>query len=279
MKKLSTQINKQLQKKRLKNQDHNIGIKSKTIAIVGVDGSGKSSCFTLLYDSLNHDGVAAIGDTVCVKIKGRKIRPKLLGVKIKTFLGYKVKRLKNRKLYRFVKFIELLVRVKLLKKIDKKYTPGILLTDGSPLINILGWGHYYCPDIYNEGLVKEVIQYMLGQKIPRSRRPFFKKHAKEMLIMKRLRVKFHVPDLVFFLKVSPNIAVDRINKRNECLQVHETTDFLRKLQESYSMVCKLLPNSKVYAINTDRKDIGTVIAEIIKNVSNQKLENIAYQLI
>ena len=237
--------------------------KSKTIAIIGVDGSGKSTCFRLLFDSIRDKNIAAIGDMVMAKKNDELFKINLWQSRLKLFLGPRVKRLKNRKLYRIFKFLELLLRVKLLYKIDRKYAPQLILTDGSSLINILGWGHYYCPEIYSKELLTEVIGYMTGNKIPTHRKPFFKKHSHEVLLINRLGIKFHIPDEIFFLKVSPDVAVERISLRNEDLQPHETREFLNNLQESYVMVCQLLSESKIHYIDTDTKTSETIIGEMV----------------
>lgn len=236
---------------------------SKVVAVIGIDGSGKSTCFRHLFNNINDKRIAAIGDKVMLKENSKVHASGLLLSRIKVNLGAKVKRLKSRKLYRIFKFLELLLRVKLLYVIDRKNKPDYIITDGSPMINILGWGHYYCPDIYTEALLDEVIDYMTGKKIPERRKAFFKKHSKEVLLTNKLRVKFRLPDIVFFLKVSPDVAMERISKRNEELQPHETVEFLHNLQDSYIKVCSLLQDTIIHYINTDNKSIESVFEEII----------------
>ncbi len=236
---------------------------SKTIAVIGVDGSGKSTCFRLLFDSIKYKNTVAIGDEVMAKKNDELFKINLWQSRLKLFLGPRVKKLKNRKLYRIFKFLELVLRAKLIYKIDSKYAPELILTDGSPLINILGWGHYYCPEIYSKELLIEVIGYMTGNKIPKHRKAFFKKHSLEVLLINRLRIKFHIPDEVFFLKVSPDVAIKRISHRNEDLQPHETRDFLNNLQESYAMVCQLLKENKIHYVDTDNKTPETIIGEMV----------------
>ncbi|NQU33599.1 MAG: deoxynucleoside kinase [Bacteroidetes bacterium] len=236
---------------------------SKTIAVIGVDGSGKSTCFRLLFDSIKYKNTAAIGDEVMAKKNDELFKINLWQSRLKLFLGPRIKKLKNRKLYRIFKFLELVLRAKLLYKIDSKYAPELILTDGSPLINILGWGHYYCPEIYSKELLIEVIGYMTGNKIPKHRKAFFKKHSHEVLLINRLRIKFHIPDEVFFLKVSPDVAIKRISHRNEDLQPHETRDFLNNLQESYAMVCQLLKENKIHYVDTDNRTPETIIGEMV----------------
>lgn len=242
---------------------------SKTIAVIGVDGSGKSTAFKLLFESIRTKNIAAIGDKVMIKKKDKLFKVKLWQSRLKSFIGPRVKTLKNRKLYRVFKFLELLLRAKLLYRIDRKYVPEIILTDGSPLINILGWGHYYCPEIYGKELLLEVIGYMTGNKIPKLRKAFFKKHSREVLLIKRLKIKFHIPDEVFFLNVSPQLAMERISNRNEEVQAHETPDFLNNLQQSYNMVCELLTESKLHHIDTDNKSPKIIIDEILSILNKE----------
>lgn len=239
----------------------------KTIAIIGIDGSGKSTCFNQVIQDLHRKNIAAIGDRVLYKREYKIKTVMLMLAKLKELVGKKVKQIKSRKLYRILKFLELLMRVKLLYIIDRKYRPAIIITDGSPLINILGWGHYYCPDIYSKDLLVEVTRYMTGKRVPQDRKAFFKKHAREILLIRKLGIRFHIPDMIFFLKVSPHIALERINKRNEALQTHETNDFLSNLQSSYQMVCELLPDCNVNYIITDNKDIETVVSEVVREIN------------
>jgi thymidylate kinase len=246
-----------------KNASSKISSNSISIAIIGVDGSGKSTCFKQLFEKLTNKNIAGIGDKVLVKKNNEIFISKLWMSRLKVFLGTKVKRLKNRKLYRIFKFLELLLRVKLSHKIDRIYNPEFIITDGAPAINILGWGHYYCPEVYSKELLVEVIGYLKGKKIPKHRKAFFKKHSHEFLLINSLRIKFRIPDIVFFLKVSADTAMERIKSRNEVLQPHETVEFLHNLQESYIKVCHLLKETRVYYIDTNNKTIETVIDEII----------------
>lgn len=237
-----------------------------TIAVIGIDGSGKSTCFKYLFESINDRKIAAIGDKVLLKKNNKVQNSRHLLSRLKVFLGSKVKQIKNRKLYRILKFGELLLRVKLLYIIDRKNAPKIIITDGSPLINILGWGHYYCPDIYTDELLLEVISYMTGKRVPNNRKKFFQEHSKEILLINKLRIKLRIPNIVFFLKVSPNVAMERIGSRKEELQPHETAEFLYNLQESYIKVCGLLTDTEIHYIETDNKTIELVCDEILLNI-------------
>ncbi|MFC1726747.1 hypothetical protein ACFL4T_14080, partial [candidate division KSB1 bacterium] len=45
---------------------------------------------------------------------------------------------------------------------------------------------------------------------------------------------------VIFLDVDPSVALKRIEKRGEKMQVHETNEKLSKLQNAYRLTCKVI---------------------------------------
>jgi thymidylate kinase len=82
-----------------------------------------------------------------------------------------------------------------------------------------------------------------------------------------LGIKFQKPDIVFFLKVAPDVAVNRVVKRGKKRQVHETKIFLSKLQEVYQLVCKILgEDTKIYTIDTDEKTIKQLIDIVVEKI-------------
>src|SRR4030067_2190324 len=119
------------------------------IAIVGVDGSGKSSCFRDVLRKLTKRRIASVGDEVLISENGSVIRPEINYLKIKSFLGEKAKHTRGKTTYKLMKLGDLIFRAKIQDEIEAKYRPEIILTDGSPLINALGWGGLYHPDFYN----------------------------------------------------------------------------------------------------------------------------------
>lgn len=237
------------------------------IAIIGVDGCGKSSCFKGALDVLSDVKLGGIGDKVFISEGGNLTKPKIRFTRLKTFLGKRAKNVKNRMLYKMLKFSEVVLRVKLHNKIESKYKPELILTDGVPLINTIGWGVFYYPDIFNESTCRDVIKYMTGIKIPWSQKGFFLKRSPEILLVNIFGIKFQRPDIVFFLKVTPDIAVKRVSERGKKLQVHETKGSLDKLQEAYELVCKILSeDTEIIKIETDDKTINQVNDIIIEKI-------------
>lgn len=240
------------------------------IAIIGIDGSGKSSCYSNVLERVSQRKVAVIGDEVFISQKGKLIKPGVRYLNLKLFLSKRVKNIKNRTLYKILKLTELILRVKVQDKVVKKYQPELILTDGSPLINTLAWGNFYLPDIYSKKLCSEVLGYMIGKNIPWSRKYFLIKKIPEIFLINFLRVKFQNPDIVFFLKVSPEVSLQRITMRSKEKQAHENKEFLQGLQQAYKIVCDILKkNTEINNIDTDNK----TLEEVSNIISNRIYEN------
>ncbi|OGY23847.1 MAG: hypothetical protein A2126_00510 [Candidatus Woykebacteria bacterium GWB1_45_5] len=242
--------------------------KSLKIAIIGVDGSGKSSCFKGVLEELSKIRIAGIGDEVLISEQGNLIKPAINYLNIKSFLGKRAKTIQNRTLYKLAKFSELISRVKVHDEIETKYNPEIILTDGSPLINALGWGSFYHPDFYSEKQGKIIMKYISGTKIPLSQKVFYLKHLPEIFLVNKLGIKFQKPTVVFFLKVNPAKAIKRIQIRGDERQIHEKIEFLAGLQKAYELICNILSKTtRVYTINTDNKNLTEVINTIITKIN------------
>lgn len=230
------------------------------IALIGIDGSGKSSCYEGLLSALSKDKrVAGIGDKVLVNgPAGQLIVPQdIARVRLKSAFGFLVKRAKDKLLYEISKLTELVIRNKIQDIIVKRYRPHFVVTDGSPLINILGWGRYYRPQHFNEKDYLNLLQYLTGEaKIPLFRISTYLKDTPELLLINRIyAARLIIPDIIIFLKVSPEIALQRIAQRGKEIQIHERSSFLKKLQEAYIFVCNIMKDhfaTKVFEIDTDR---------------------------
>lgn len=233
------------------------------IAVVGIDGCGKSSCYRAMLDRLVNHAVAGIGDSVIISAHGTLQPASVPRCRIKSFLGSKAKDLKNRTLYKLLKFSELVLRVKIQRAIEYTYRPAYVITDGSPLVNTVAWGNYYHSDLFNEQQCAEVIRYMTGARIPLKRIRFYYKHLPEVFLINMLRIRFQMPDLLFFLAVDPVVALARIDARHKRRQVHETAAFLTSLQDAYHLTCRILEDhTEIHIIDTNGKTVEQVTDEM-----------------
>lgn len=80
----------------------------------------------------------------------------------------------------------------------------------------------------------------------------------------KINEKFLMPDLTFFLKVSPKICVERIKKDRFEITLFEKEKILEKVWENYEIVAKKFKN--IYIINGERKreEISREIIKIVK---------------
>jgi len=79
-----------------------------------------------------------------------------------------------------------------------------------------------------------------------------------------LQKQFLVPDITFFLKVSPKICIERIKKERFGLTLFEKEEIMEKVWKNYEKLAKRFKN--VYIINGERpvEKIAQDIREIVK---------------
>jgi len=246
------------------------------IAIIGIDGSGKSSCHERLLLKISTDKkVAGVGDKVLINASGAElIVPRdIVQVKLKSTLGIIVRMCHGKFLYEISKLSELVLRSKIQDVITGRYKLQYIITDGSALVNILGWGRYFHPQYFNEKMYVELIDYLTGKKkISFLKAFYYAKRIPELVLINRIySARLQVPGLIIFLKVNPDEAIRRILARGKAIQVHEQTQFLSMLQEAYSFVCKLLSANfpvKIIEIDTNgltEEEVTQRCQDIINN--------------
>ncbi|EMK13496.1 dTMP kinase [Leptospira kirschneri serovar Bim str. 1051] len=71
----------------------------------------------------------------------------------------------------------------------------------------------------------------------------------EMILKKNLNRNFKIPDLLFYLDLSPSIALERLNRRKEDKERFETLAQLEKIRSAYE---KILPKDTIQ-INGNKK--------------------------
>lgn len=81
--------------------------------------------------------------------------------------------------------------------------------------------------------------------------------------------KFILPDLTFFLKVSPKICIERIKRDRFEITLFEREEILKKVWRNYEKVAKKFKN--IYVINGERS-INEVFQDI-KKIVDKKLWN------
>ncbi|RLC38087.1 MAG: dTMP kinase [Candidatus Nealsonbacteria bacterium] len=125
-------------------------------------------------------------------------------------------------------------------------------------------------------LKKIIIPALKERKIVISDRYFFSSFSygitegvelKELIALNK---KFLLPDLVFFLDVSPEICIQRIGRRGKEKTLFEEKEILKKVYENYKKVLKEFEKTtKIFIINGERS-----IEEVFEDVKSRISTNL-----
>jgi diacylglycerol kinase family enzyme len=257
-------------------------LKPIAVAVVGVDGSGKSATFAGVLRALaGRVRVVGIGDQVLHGGPGESIS-ELAGIPLSRsarFLGRFAKGLRWQRLYKNFKFIQLAELAHICQYVTHHDPPDVILTDGQPLINVAGWA---CARFYKEALsdndeeLWRLICYLGGGKrIPLRGLARRALRAWQLPLLNWLRLnRFPSPDLIFLLDIDPEVAMGRIRARGRPLQVHETASFLGELGRCYARVCTLLHERRGIPLTTIRVD-QLSLEEVVESVVAGVLHHLA----
>jgi diacylglycerol kinase family enzyme len=254
-------------------------------AVVGVDGSGKSSTFVGTLRALaKRVRVVGIGDQILHGGPGESVS-ELAGVPLSRsakFLGRFAKSLRWQRLYKNFKFVELAERAHICQYVTEHDPPDVILADGQPLINVAGWAcaRFYRGDLSDDAEeLWRAICYLSGEdRIPLRRLPHYILRAWQLPLLNLLGLsRFSPPDLIFLLDIDPEVAMERIRARGRPLQVHETAAFLGELGRSYGRVCTLLHEQRSIPLTTIGANqlsleevVDAVVAGVLQQLEGEK---------
>ncbi|UCC84550.1 MAG: 1-acyl-sn-glycerol-3-phosphate acyltransferase [Gemmatimonadota bacterium] len=214
-----------------------------TIAVLGIDGSGKSTLSKRLARELSHStGVGVISDSLELFEDGqpRELQP-LLAEKIREWIGAQAKQARSLVRYKIPKLTELLLRDRMLHETMRWYRTDMIVTDGSPLLNLTGWAILYREQYFSEDFCTKAVRALSsGGETTHAEEPDLRLFP-ELRYLRRLKLnRMRIPDAVIFVDVDPKVAIGRIETRGERRQVHETEEKLGKLRSAYLMVCRVV---------------------------------------
>ncbi len=214
-----------------------------TLAVLGIDGSGKSTLSRALAQCLSPGARAClVTDDVEFFENGEKkdLQP-LLAERLRKSIGRSAKTAGSLKSYKIPKLAELLLRDHIAAEIRKWYAPDVIVMDGSPLLNVAAWAKLYREDDFDESMCRSTLRVLSGRDEAVARDdPVFAVFP-ELAALKRFRLThLAVPDVVLFLDVDPAVSLERIRSRGEQRQVHETEEKLGRLRDGYRMVCTVV---------------------------------------
>ena len=217
------------------------------VAVVGIDGSGKSSAFRGALERLApRVDVVGIGDEYLAGAPGLSVhaRTDLPFQRAAAAFARTAKRTRQAWVYRQLKTLDLIARSRMRDHLVRHEHPDVILTDGDPLVNTLAWsaGRLYRDQLLDDQRILAALRYLSGQAwIPRAELSYYLRHAPQLVLVNRLRLaRFPIPDVVVLLEIDGASAMERVRRRGRSLQVHETCQALDALAAGYERVCGLI---------------------------------------
>jgi 1-acyl-sn-glycerol-3-phosphate acyltransferase len=218
-----------------------------TVAVLGIDGSGKSTLSRRLALGLSDSVTSCLISDRLELFEGR--RPKamqpLLTERAREWIGQRAKRAKSLAGYKIPKLTELLLRDRLRSLSNRWYRPSVIVMDGCPLFNMTAFAALYREEYFNEDFCGKAMAFMsAGAEGIEKHDPLLKQFP-EVSYLRRLGFdRLNIPDLVIFLDIEPAEAMRRIDSRGEQKQAHETENRLSQLRKAYLLVCAVAERDK-----------------------------------
>jgi 1-acyl-sn-glycerol-3-phosphate acyltransferase len=237
-----------------------------TVAVLGVDGSGKSTLSTRLAQELSAaERTCLIGDHLQLFEGGstQTMQP-LSAEKIRHWVSARAKHAKSLVAYKIPKMTDLFLRDYLLTEAARWYRPEWIFVDGMPLLNLTAWAILYREEHFTKDVCSKALSALSsgGADVDRAD-PVFRQFP-ELLRLKQVGLdRMRMPDAVIFLDVPPAVCIARIDSRGEKKQVHETEEKLAKLRDAYLLVCSVLEDrqqTRVLVLEGNR-ELDRIIAE------------------
>jgi len=226
------------------------------IAVLGIDGSGKSTLSRQLAIDLSREGrTCLIGDRLELFSDGSPSAAQpLLKEKLRRWVSAQAKDAKSLARYKIPKLAELLLRDALLGEAKRWYGPDLVFMDGSPILNMTAWSILYRPELMSTEFCARAVSILAGEAPGKD--PLYHEFP-ELKVMKRLGLtRMALPDVVIFLDVPPAVSMKRIMSRGEARQVHETEEKLGRLRQAYLLVVEAVRERMelpAFVLDGDRK--------------------------
>jgi adenylate kinase family enzyme len=231
------------------------------VAIIGIDGSGKSTLSRRLAGCSASES-CFIGDRLELLKDGELCTAQpLIANEVRKWVAQRAKSAKNLAHYKIPKLAETLLRDRLLSDVHRWYRPDLIFMDGSPLLNMTGWAILYHEEAFNEEVCATAMGILTGKQVCGKRDSIFKQFP-ELLTLRKLNLThLHLPDAVIFLDVDPAVCIERITSRGEAVQAHENIEKLTKLRQAYHLVCDVVGKNRPVCRLAGGKSLEQITAE------------------
>lgn len=211
------------------------------VAIVGVDGSGKTATWHGLLERLAPEvAVTGIGDRVLTGDPGALLHERRdVGLGRAIGLVARVARERSAsRTYRWLKLVDLIARARMRDAFVRAGHARVIVTDGDPLLNSAAWSaaRFHPADLAGDDrLLLRVMDVLAGDAhVPAQELGRYLRRAPELVAVDGLRLcRFAPPDLAILLELPGDAAMTRIRARGRPPQAHEDAAFLEALGREY----------------------------------------------
>jgi len=239
-----------------------------SVAVIGTDGSGKSTVARRLIGCFETDG-CLISDGLELFKAGKPCDAQPLVVnEARKWMSRRAKGAKNLAHYKLPKLAELLLRDRLLAEVERWYRPDHIFLDGSPLLNMTAWASLYHEEFFDAEICAKALDILTGNDRRLKSDPIFAR-LPELAALRKLKLNhLHLPDAVVFLDVDPEVCMGRIASRGETVQAHENMEKLTKLRDAYRLVCDVLEQRQPVCRLDGERSLEQLVREAASFVSN-----------
>jgi thymidylate kinase len=264
------------------------------VCVLGIDGSGKSTVVAALPGLLAAESglvVGSAGESFRVvgpdeDLLALKFYPD--GLPLAARLSMRLKRTAKRVVdrpafYPAIKLTQMLLQDRAARRVARRYRAGVFVSDGNAFLSTTGRAGNYlrtasantdaatvAPDAED---LRAVFAYMFDDTVvPEQSRQKLPRLQKGKLIYKlnnllRLQAVW-LPDVVIFLDLSPEVALDRIKSRRQKIDRHEN---LADLEQAHEMYLKTLDAFRKYRspedahhLRVDDRTLGETLKAVIE---------------
>jgi adenylate kinase family enzyme len=240
-----------------------------SVAVIGIDGSGKSTLSRRLAGCFKEDG-CFIGDRIELFKDGKPcVAQPLMADEMRKWVGRRAKKAKNLAHYKIPKIAELILRDRLLSDVARWYRPAHIFMDGSPLLNMTAWATLYHEEFFNAEVCAKAMDILSGNACGAKNGPLLDQFPELGALHKLKLTHLHLPDAVIFIDIDPAVSIERIASRGEAVQAHENIEKLTKLRAAYGLVSNVLKETRPVICldgNKTQEQLADEAAAFIKQV-------------
>jgi thymidylate kinase len=257
------------------------------VCLLGTDGSGKSTISATLSALLAAELRVPVGcageefrmTTISEDHLGPNFQPENLPFlfSLSRYFKRKAKKhVENRILYQIFKVAHMLFQDASARKLMEIYDPAIVISDGNAILSACGREVNYRKKQGGVSTDVHDLMEMFGDVLDDVSFPPHKlAKMPKVAMIKKLRAFSHglgiqgfwLPDVVFFLDVSPSSAMERIKARGKKIDRHENEHDIMNARQMYLKTLQAFllyrPEAVVEIIKTDGKTPGEVLEEIV----------------